>query len=256
MELFCYFGIIIFSVGEMVVGGVAFGDAPNHFICYNSNYMRFLGLFCFCSLLLIGVSAQAYEVISHETKAPYDIFNIEAPAPIQQFFIGSLQDFPEMYEINSENSFLLNIEIRALPNKNNEKLDFNLIIVRQKDRGVEEVARLSSLETPWPEKRDRTTGLSYLAGKFFNQELPAGIYHLEVSTPDNLGKYILVIGNQPQSVSYFTSLKSVNAMYLFYNTPRIFMLRSPIVYYPLGILTLLGLIIFTWRWQQKQNLYA
>ena len=132
--------------------------------------MRLLRLFFFCSFLLIGVPTQAYEVISHETKVPYDIFNIEAPASIQQFFIGSLQDFPEMYEINSENSFLLNIEIRALPNKSVEKPDFNLIIVRQKDRGVEEVARLSSLETPWPKKRDRTTGLPYLAGNFFSQE--------------------------------------------------------------------------------------
>jgi len=213
-------------------------------------------LFTLLLFVWCGVPVHAYEVLQHTTEVPYDVFLIESKPPTQQLFIGELQDFPEMYKIDSSEPFLLTVQIRALPNDGMSSPKLNGIIVRQKDGSVEEVVRLNSTDITWGKGRDYLTGLLYLVGETFSQEVSAGVYHIEVSAPQNIGKYILVVGSQPLAVGYFTSLGAVSKMYLFYGTSRIFMLRSPIVYYPVGIIILLGLIGITWRWQHGRKIYA
>jgi hypothetical protein len=194
----------------------------------------------------------AYEVIENTTKVPYEVFIVDAESPVQQLFIGELNDFPEMFEIKSDVDFLLTVQIRTLPKIGQPLPNLNGIIVRDKvTRGVEEVARLNSGNANWELLRDKISGLPYQAGTIFSEQVPAGTYRIEVSTPQNLGKYILVVGSKPQPVGYFSSLQSVNDMYLFYGTSRIFMIRSPLIYYPVIIILLGGLA--GWWWKRKRK---
>lgn len=194
----------------------------------------------------------AYEVINRPVTTPYDVYTIEVDPHIEQVITGTLDNFPEMYEVTSQEDFLLTVEIRAVPGTTTDSIpDLNGIIVRQKTRGVEEVARLQAEDGEWPLVYDHVTGLSYRVGTIFSQSVTAGTYHIEVNTPQNIGKYMLVIGNQPQSVGYVTSLKSVSDLYLFYGVPRIFMIRSPFVYYPFGIVVIIICLSATWYWRRQ-----
>jgi hypothetical protein len=70
--------------------------------------------------------------------------------------------------------------------------------VRQNNQnaGVAEVGRLKANEIVWEKTRDSVLGLSFLKSKAFESEIGPGIYRIEVSTPDNVGKYMLTIGEE------------------------------------------------------------
>ena len=193
-----------------------------------------------CLVVLMPISGFAYEVTLHDVKTPYDIVTVPGTAEEEQFIVGTLKDYPQMVEIQSDKEFVLHVELRALPDATSTPNLAGIAVQVLEPRGVAEVARLTPAESSWTKHRDRVSGLAYLAGPSYEGKVPAGTYHIEVSTPENTGKYILVVGTVPTNSSYGDTWAAVSRLYSFYGASKIGMIRSPLVYYPLGIVLLLG----------------
>lgn len=216
-------------------------------------------LFCVGSLICVALlcsvaTVQAYQATLEPVTVPYEVVSITGNPEIEQSLLGELEGSPEMFEIVSEKEFTLTVEVRAVPNATEVVPTVGGIIIRQKEkRGVEEVARLKSTDVAWNALTDGVTGLRYLAGPFYSEKVPAGTYRIEVSTPENTGKYILVIGNTPESQGYFATLGNIATTYQFYGLSKVRMFSSPYVHYPVGIVLLVSLLLGTWLWQRART---
>lgn len=201
--------------------------------------------------LLVGVSATvvAYQADQFVPPAPYEIMVIDTNPQTERTLLGSLEGFPDMYEVQSAEAFTLTLQLAAVPTESVPQ--FSGLIIRVLDEGIEEVGRFRSVDTEWELQGNPATGLTEAVGPRYEAELPAGTYRIEVSTPSNQGKYLLTLGTE-DSAGYFTSVRSVAATYDFYDRSALAMFRSPYIHYPVGIVVLLGLIGATWYIRRKQ----
>jgi hypothetical protein len=216
---------------------------------------RFL---CVIALVLLSVAsvARAYDVSVETVPEQYEVIQLSGDPEHKQTILGELSNAPEMYEVKSDHDFTLTVEIRAVPG-DLARPQFSGIIVRQKEQlGVEEVARMKAIDAAWTSISDGTTGLVYQAGPFFSEKVKAGTYHIEVSTPDNSGKYMLVVGNTDESAGYIDTLHAIGVVYDFYGLGTFAMYHSPYIYYPVGIVVVILLIIGTWYWQRRNRIHA
>lgn len=215
---------------------------------------RFFLMVVVLSLVLVRThAANAFTVSQPDFAAPYDVVTITGDPELQQILLGELDNAPEMYEIKSDTDFTLTAEIRSVPGSGEEP-HFSGIIVRQKEvLGVEEVARMKAADASWAPVRDKTTGLVYQSGPFFSEKVKAGTYHIEVSTPDNAGKYLLLTGNKDDGAGYFNTLQAIKQLYDFYGYGSFNMLLSAYVYYPIGIVLVISLMIATWLWSRRRS---
>jgi hypothetical protein len=202
-------------------------------------------------------SAQAFNAVLETVPVPYEVITIQNPET-EQLLLGELEGDPEMFEIVSENPLTLTFEIRAVPESGaSTEPQLSGIIVRQKDiRGIEEVARLNATDSTWNVVTDKSTGLAYQAGGYYNEAVEPGTYRIEISSPANFGKYMLLVGSNTDDKGYFASLPDIKMVYQFYGLSTIRMFSSPYIHYPLGIIVLLGLICGTWYWHRNQKHHA
>lgn len=209
------------------------------------------------ALMLFSVhSAEAFDAVLQTVPTQYEVITIENPE-IEQLILGELQDAPEMFEVVSENPFTLTFEIRAVPDTDATTPQLSGIVIKQKEiRGVEEIARLNATDSNWELVTDSASGLRYQTGGYYSESVEAGTYRIEISSPNNQGKYMLLVGNSPDENGYFASLSDVKMVYQFYGLSVLRMFSSPYVHYPLGIIVLLGLIGGTWYWQRNQKHHA
>jgi hypothetical protein len=209
------------------------------------------------ALFLGAHTVSAFEAVLETVPTQYEVITIQNPET-EQLILGELDDAPEMFEIVSETPFTLTAEIRAVPdNSSGAQPLFNGILIRQKEiRGVEEIARLNAVESTWTVVTDTATGLKYHAGPYFSEQVEAGTYRIEISSPNNQGKYMLLVGTNTDENGFMASLSDVKTVYQFYGLSTVRMFSSPYVHYPVGILLLIGLIAGTWYWQRTQKHHA
>ena len=110
-------------------------------------------------------------------------------------------------------------------------------------------------EASWTEVSDKSTGDTYLAGGSFEGVLEPGTYLVEVSTGENLGKYVLQIHTgeltKDSKRSYFATLGDVAKIKVFFEKPVIAVFQSPSYYIPLLLLLLFSL--FGYRRYKKKH---
>jgi len=195
-------------------------------------------------LLVLAPAAEAFVVESYEPATQYEVQTIAGDPRLERLIIGTLRSEPIMYEVISDSEFLFSFELRTIPTATPPQL--TAIVVRVLDpRGVEEVTRLPYQASQWIVGRDYNSGLPYQTAPRYEKMLPAGIYQFEISTADNQGSFMVALGSEPAPAGYWTSLTALRAIYKFYEAPAILMIRSPLIYYPLGILFLLILLPYT-----------
>lgn len=196
--------------------------------------------------------AQAYTAITHEANAPYEVRSIEESLTVEQWYLGELTQFPEMYEIGLIATTSLPISLKIPATEDVTQMRPTLLIVRDVDpRGVEEVMRVPFEATGWIKETDIRSGLAYFASPPLTVELAAGVYRIEVSSPNNLGKYMLVMGSDVTRPSWGVSFATVRSLYDFYGVSKMLMVRSPVLYYPLGIIVVLGLLVLMWWYRGR-----
>ncbi len=210
----------------------------------------------FFLFLLMGVALPAHahvpRVVTQESL--HDNTPIEDPE-LSQAFYGSLADFPHTYEIRAEEPFHLYVEV-LVPDIESVDNIVNGIVVRetgQKGR-VEEVARLLAKDATWEAFYEPWGGDTYRKGAVFEKDLERGVYRIEVSTPDNRQKYVLVVGKREDSggIGYFETIGRIADVKTFFGKSKIRVIESPLVYIPLLLSVLL--VAGVWYWRRRKAL--
>jgi len=196
--------------------------------------------------------AFGYQVITNLPGVPYEVIPIESDFSVAHWYIGTLTQFPIMYEFYLSEPTVILLSLRVPDSVLVSTLRPTLLIVRDKDtKGVEEVARLVFDESSWTVATDELSRLPYAAAPPLSLDLPPGTYRVEVSAPNNEGKYMLVIGQTLSAPDWGQAIAAVRMLYDFYEISPWWMIRSPLVYYPTGIVMLVGLLFLTW-WHRRR----
>jgi len=188
---------------------------------------------------------QAYTVFETDISQPYEIVPIEATPPMQHDYLGTLVDYPVMYEITSEEPFTFEARVSQ---RVDEVQPISLLLIRKNDRGggVREVARMTVDPSEWIRRSDSKLGMTLLTSPAISEPVEPGTYRIEVSSPDNIGQYLLTVGEEETEPGYFAELGAIRQTQAYFGMGIFSMLKSSYVYYPIGILLLLFALYKTW----------
>lgn len=212
-------------------------------------YFLLLITFCFGAQLSL-----AYDLTVTEITKPYDIVPLDYDLSRKQVFLGELADFPIMYEAEvGEEAENFKVAIRQRYYSGSEPIDFSLILIRQNDnnRGVTEIARLNPKAENWTVVKDAKAGMMFWESQPLENELLTGLYRLEISTPENIGRFMLTFGDTEVEESYFKELANIYNIQKFFGYSIFKILSSSMIYYLLGIIFLLIAIQKTWKYRNK-----
>jgi hypothetical protein len=204
--------------------------------------------------LVVGISpVSAYELAITEVERPYDVVAVEEDEGVGHAFLGELKDFPVMYEVNTDESITFMAQVRQPYSQATDLVPFSLIVIRQNDdgRGVTEVVRQRPSADDWTVVEDSVFGMTFWESEKLSATIGPGIYRIEISTPENQGRYMLMIGESEQSSGYFETLANVRMTQNFFGVSIFKMLTSSYVYYPIGIFLLLFVIHRTWKYRNS-----
>lgn len=202
-------------------------------------------------LLLISLfsttNASAYNPHINNTVIPYGIYLLDSDIETRSEYLGALIGDPQMYEFTITATATLKLRLAQLETET--PIPFSLITVRKDDKndGVSEVGRLLAKDIVEDLVTDKVLGLTLLTSQIYEAKIGPGIYRVEVSTPENFGRYMLMVGDNPKEVGYFKTVSDVRTIQSFFEKPIFTLLKSSSVYYPLGIISLLGLFFVTWK---------
>ncbi len=194
----------------------------------------------------------AYELFVTEVTEPYEIVSISDIPVSEQVYLGELDNFPIMYEIEASESFAFKAQLTQIYDDDIEPNKFSLMVVRLDDSGggVTEIARFNPAVADWVELKDSALGLSFWDTVPVVVELEAGMYRIEVSTPENIGRYRLTLGTEEDASGYFKSLSQARTTQKFFGYSFLKMLTSSYVVYPIGIILLLLAFYKTWKYRK------
>ena len=206
-------------------------------------------------LLAVVTPAFAYNPLVIDPTQPYKVIPIKDDPYIEHQFLGTLEDYPEMFELKTDVSMTLKAAVRQ--KSSSKAVLFGLIVVRQNDTdgGVTEIVRQNQPLAEWQRVADSVLGMDFLQAQTLEKDIVPGIYRIEVSTPDNKGDYMLTIGDEPVRSGYFSTLGQIYTAQKSFGYTPFHMLFSSYVYYPLGILGVLYGIYRTWRYR-RESLHA
>jgi hypothetical protein len=190
----------------------------------------------------------AYNPIVAEPPQAYEIIPIEGDPYVQREYLGTLNDFPDMHELTSDVAFTLQLKVRQ---RASAEAPFGLIVVRQNDDdgGVTEVVRLNQPLEEWATVSDSTLGMKFLEGETLSQELQPGTYRIEVSSPDNKGDYMLIVGDELVRTGFLSTLADVYKVQRHFGYTPLHMLFSNYLYYLFGIVLVSYGIYRTWQYK-------
>lgn len=207
----------------------------------------------FVAFLVAAFPAAAYEPVMVEPQRADDVTVVPSTNQLYGYY-GELHDFPHMFVVTSSEKFTLHAEILE-PDLPDAVHLLRGIVVRDRDdnRGVDEVVRLPYDAASWESFYKTSHGVRYLSGPVFEEELGPGTYRVEVSTPQNKGKYVLVLGNPDDSggPGYFSTLRDLYEVNRFFGRPPILLIVSPYICVPLVAILVLGFLY--WWYYRKQH---
>ncbi len=205
------------------------------------------------ALLVLPQLALAYNVVMVTPPDVDSYTTIDAPE-LERAYYGDLLGFPQTYRIVLASSSEVTFQI-AEPDIEQMYGPVSVIVVREVERGVEEVARLDANAIGEVTERVHSTGDSYRLGERFTETLEPGTYLIEVSNGDNLGKYVIRFGTEPlpESLGYIGTLKQIYAIKQFFGKPAVAVLQSPYYYVPT---ILLMVLLFVWYRRRMKLAHA
>lgn len=199
--------------------------------------------------------SHVYLPVPVEQGTLHDITQIADPKAAQLFF-GTLRNLPHTYEIRSAEPFHLALAIRVPDTETARNTVSGILIQEVGDRGrVKEVTRLLAMDASWESVYDPWTGDTYRTGGTYAHDLSAGVYRIEVSTPNNLEPYMLMVGYDTSRLEggYIARLTSMLALKSFAEQSSVSIMLSPLVYVPLCILLSIGALIVFMRTRTRAS---
>jgi hypothetical protein len=213
--------------------------------------MRLAYVLCLIGVLTFApLSASAHQV-EFVTPTQHDVLQIADPT-LSQGFYGELTDAPHTYRFTISEPITIFAEILVpdIENAQNDKSGL-LLQVLPNDAGVREVRRFMAKEASWELFYEWFAGDSYRRGPSYFNSLEAGTYLIEVSTPVNRGKYVLVVGKREEGKGYIATIKDIARVKEYFGKSRIAVVQSPYVYVPLTVLLAVCFIVY--RTVQKRR---
>ena len=206
------------------------------------------------ALLCIPFVSYAHVPLVVEQTSLHDIGAIADPE-LSQAFYGAMDGFPHTYEIRATEPFHLFAEV-LVPDIATSKNTVSGIIIKETGQGgrVSEVARLHAKAATWESFYEPFGGDSYRRGSSYEADVQPGVYRIEVSTPDNDTKYVLVVGKREGSggVGYFETLGRIAEVKAFFGKSPVRIIESMYVYVPIVIaLVLLLAYWYLWRYRRR-----
>ncbi len=185
----------------------------------------------FCAVLLMPLCVFAYTSVITKPKDQQTIVPIENELQAQEFF-GRLDAFPHTYEFEVSTPYQFKAVV-SVPDIAIQKNDVSIIIVKRERRGVSEIQRTRITEQLWNTIKDRMLVESFRNGGALEANLEPGVYTLEVSSPNNEGKYRLVLGTEKIKRGYFANLRTLFEVKAFLDNSKFSTILSPLLYIPL-----------------------
>ena len=200
------------------------------------------------TLFVLAIPLLAHQPIVERELVPEFI---EIPDPEISFaYYGELAGEPQKFIISSESEF--NLYVQVLEPEISVAQKNHSAIIYDGDKNV--VADLLAEDANWESYFEFFGGDYYLNGSEYNDTLAdSGVYEVVVSSPDNLGKYVLVTGKIEDfsDTSFFATVKEIYRVKIFFEKSPLAILQTPFVYVPavlalilLGIVGLIGSRIY------------
>ena len=156
--------------------------------------------------LIVLISMQL--VCSHQPRLVYDEISVYEQInnpEVSQAFYGELKGQPDYYFINSTKDFDLYLNILA-PDITGARTDFSVKIFSDMEN-----FSLSNKQE-WEKFYEEFGGDSYLMGPELEKNVTRGVYIIEISNSDNLGRYSLAVG-KIESFPLGEALKSIYSVF-------------------------------------------
>lgn len=176
-------------------------------------------------------------------------------ADLSQAFYGTMVGFPHTYEIVATEPFTLFTQI-LVPDIEASTNNISGIVIKVPEEGkrVQEVTRLTAKDATWESEYEPFGGDTYRNGPQFETTLEPGTYRIEVHTPDNLEKYVLVVGTREEmTIGYIELVRRMAGVKEFFGKSQLMVIQSPFVYGPLLLMVLLGVCIAYLRRRKMQR---
>ena len=114
---------------------------------------------------------------------------------ISQAFYDELKGKPQDYFIDSSKNFELYINL-LVPEPANRDGRYSATIFSVSGDEQKQVAVVDGTSFDWKQYYESFGRDYYLRGPEFTKQVPAGKYKIEVYSKDNLGKYVLAVGDK------------------------------------------------------------
>lgn len=146
------------------------------------------------SALALASLIAAGPAFAHQPRLVGDRPSIEVRDPeISQAFYARLAGNPQTYHIRSDVPLRLYVNL-LVPDIPGIETDYEAVISRVREGGGEVLARLDGKTYAWRPFYEPFGGDHYKLGPEFDERVPAGAYTVVVTSPDNIGKYVLAVG--------------------------------------------------------------
>jgi hypothetical protein len=128
-------------------------------------------------------------------------------AEVSKAYYDVLNGTPRTYIIDAKQAFSLYLNL-LVPKSSNPDGRYSAIVYEIDAGRKVEMARVNAGDVEWTEFYEEYGGDYYLKGPEYKRALPAGRYEIEVYSADNIGKYVIAIGDKEE----FPPLEIVNAL--------------------------------------------
>jgi hypothetical protein len=113
---------------------------------------------------------------------------------VSKAYYGELKGGPEFYQITSDKEFKLYLNL-LVPDIANIKKDVSAEVYNA-DYNESPLIALDGLNFNWSQYYEKYAGDNYFKGPEYSAQMKPGTYTVKVYSPDNLGKYVLAVGEK------------------------------------------------------------
>jgi hypothetical protein len=144
--------------------------------------------------ILSAVLFFPFMVLAHQPRiVEGDFVEVKNPE-ISQAFYDELSGTPKVYKIESDQEFNLYLNLLVPQNTNpNGRYSAEVYKIENSERIL--IANLNGNAVEWSVFYEPFAGDNYLKGPEFLSVEPAGKYEVDVLGSNNIGKYVLAVGN-------------------------------------------------------------
>jgi len=193
-------------------------------------------------LIIILVLIFPVLAFAHQPRITSSAYTIVPDPEISKAYYSKLDGEAQSYEISSEKSFTLYLNI-LVPDIDGQKKDVSAIVIKEEDTSSAPLALLNGVDFTWEKFFEPYGHDTYWKGPEYKAEIPAGKYLINVSSSSNDSKYALAIGEKEN----FNFKETMNDLHLVPQLKKTFFNESPIdfIFSPFGWGLLLAFLVIS-----------